>query len=201
MADNYLLQAAQAKTRFLTYDQEAIIQKLSLTFDEDYLYIPMLSRRYRVSRASGDMEKQVRGLWEDGNSHAEVMTLLDLLCDCKPNRYLTGRLKSMSDFGLLFHQNLLENAKDPWARLFQDRLEQFHKACRALNGQKLSMGDAAYAIELFDGLSIVVQLWLGDEEFPPNLRFLWDENALDYIRYETMYFAKGMLLERIREEM
>lgn len=63
------------------------------------------------------------------------------------------------------------------------------------------MGDAAYAIELFDGLSIVVQLWLGDEEFPPNLRFLWDENALDYIRYETMYFAKGMLLERIREEM
>lgn len=63
------------------------------------------------------------------------------------------------------------------------------------------MGDAAYGIELFDGLSIVVQLWLGDEEFPPNLRFLWDENALDYIRYETMYFAKGMLLERIREEM
>ena len=55
--------------------------------------------------------------------------------------------------------------------------------------------------DLFDGLSIVVQLWLGDEEFPPNLRFLWDENALDYIRYETMYFAKGMLLERIREEM
>ena len=201
MADNYLLQAAQAKARFLTYDQDAIIRKLSLREDRDYLYIPMLSRLYRVSRASGDVEKQVQGLWTDGNSHAEVMTLLDLLCDSKQVRFLSGRLKSMSDFGLMFHQNLLENAKDPWAQLFQDKLEQFHKACRALNGQTLAMGDAAYAIELFDGLSIVVQLWLGDEEFPPNLRFLWDENALDYIRYETMYFAKGMLLERIREEM
>ena len=201
MADNYLLQAAQAKARFLTYDQNAIIQKLSLKSDEDYLYIPMLSRLYRVSRASGDIEKQVQGLWEDGNSHGEVMTLLDLLCDSKWGRHLSGHLKSMSDFGLMFHQNLLENAKNPWAQLFQEQLAQFHKACRALNGQKLSMGDAAYAIELFDGLSIVVQLWLGDEEFPPNLRFLWDENALDYIRYETMYFAKGMLLERIREEM
>lgn len=201
MADNYLLQAAQAKARFLTYDQNAIIQKLSLQSDEDYLYIPMLSRLYRVSRASGNIEKQVQGLWEDGNSHGEVMTLLDLLCDSKRGRHLSGHLKSMSDFGLMFHQSLLENAKNPWAQLFQEQLEQFHKACRALNGQRLALGDAAYAIELFDGLSIVVQLWLGDEEFPPNLRFLWDENALDYIRYETMYYAKGMLLERIREEM
>ena len=201
MADNYLLQAAQAKARFLTYSQEAIIQKLSLQADKDSLYIPMLSRLYRVNRVSGDVEKQVQGLWADGNSHAEVMTLLDLLCDSKPSRHLSGHLKSMADFGLMFHQSLLENAKDPWAQLFQDKLEQFHKACRALNGQQLALGDAAYAIELFDGLSIVIQLWLGDEEFPPNLRFLWDENALDYIRYETMYFAKGMLLERIREEM
>ena len=50
-----------------------------------------------------DMEKQVRGIWEDGNSHAEVMTLLDLLCDCKRDRYLTGRLKSMPDFACFYY--------------------------------------------------------------------------------------------------
>ena len=51
----------------------------------------------------------------------------------------------------------------------------------------------------FDGLPIVIQLWLGDEEFPPSLRFLWDENALMYLRYETMYYAKGLLLQRLKE--
>jgi len=37
--------------------------------------------------------------------------------------------------------------------------------------------------------------------FPPNLRFLWDENADQYIRYETMYFAKALLLNRIAGQM
>ena len=63
------------------------------------------------------------------------------------------------------------------------------------------MGDLAYSVELFDGLSILVQLWFGDEEFPASVRYLWDENALMYIKYETMYFAKGLLLQEIEERM
>jgi len=46
-----------------------------------------------------------------------------------------------------------------------------------------------------------VQLWFGEEEFPACLRLLWDENALMYIKYETMYFAKGLLLKKIEERM
>ena len=61
--------------------------------------------------------------------------------------------------------------------------------------------DAAYAIELFDGLCIALQLWLGDEEFPARLRFLWDENALMYLKYETMYFARALLLRRLEKIM
>ena len=69
-----------------------------------------------------------------------------------------------------------------------------------MGGTPLPQGDVAYAIELFDSLSIGIQLWLGDEEFPPSLRFLWDENALMYIRYETMYYARGLLLQRLAEK-
>ena len=47
----------------------------------------------------------------------------------------------------------------------------------------------------------MLQLWFGDEEFPPNLRILWDENALMYLRYETMYFAKGLLFAILKEKM
>ena len=46
-----------------------------------------------------------------------------------------------------------------------------------------------------------MQLWFGDEEFPANLRYLWDENALMYLKYETMYFAKALLLHRLWDEM
>ena len=66
-----------------------------------------------------------------------------------------------------------------------------------LGGQPFPKGDVAYILEIFDGLCVVVQLWLSDEEFPPRLRLLWDENASMYIRYETMYYAKGLLMQHL----
>lgn len=199
--DNYAIHARQAKERFLTYDQQKLIRKLRLKADDTYLYTKMLSQLYRIRRDTGDMERQVDGDWVDGNSYAEVMTLLDLICDSREDRYLACRWKNMQTFGLMFHRNLLEDSKDPWAERFQKDPEGFRRACLALGGQMLPNGDVAYAIELFDGLCIALQLWFGDEEFPPNLRILWDENALMYLKYETMHFAKGMLLSWIREEM
>lgn len=199
--NNYLIQARQAKERFLTYDQQKLIGKLDLKADENFLYVSMLSQTYRIDRTTGNMERETESGWADGNSYEEVMTLLDLLCDSREDRFLSGRWKNMSSFGLMFHQNLLEDQRDPWAEKFQNDQEGFRKACQALGGVPLPNGDIAYAIELFDGLEIAIQLWLGDEEFPPNLRFLWDENANMYIRYETMYFAKALLLQRIQERM
>ena len=199
--NNYLVQAQQAKDLFLTYDQDALIRKFHLSFDDTYLYATMLHTLYRIHRATGDLEKQVGSVWADANTFNEVLTLYDTLCDSREDRHLSGRWKNMTSFGLMFHQNLLEGARDPWAEKFQDHLPLFRKACLALGGVPLPSGDAAYAIELFDGLSIGVQLWLGDEEFPSNLRFLWDENATMYIRYETMFYARELLLDRIAEEM
>ena len=198
--NNYLLQAAQAKRYFLTYDQDALIRKLGLKFDEEYLYPVLFSRRYRLSRKTGDLEREEKGLWQDANTHPEVMTLLDFVCDSREDRFICGRWKNMADFGRAFHQNLLEE-RDPNAELFQSRAEDFRTACEALGGKPLSTGDIAYSIEVFDGLPLLVQLWFGDEEFPASLRFLWDENALMYLKYETMYFARELLLERLKAEM
>lgn len=199
--NNYSIQARQAKDRFTTYDQEKLIAKLKLRRDEDYLYVTMLSEPYRIHRKTGDICRETAAGWVDANSFAEVMTLLDLVCDSREDRYLTGRWKSMTDFGLMFHRNLTEVTNDPWANRFEADPEGFRKACETLKGIPFHRGDIAYTIELFDGLSILVQLWFGDEEFPAGLRFLWDENATMYLKYETMHYVKGLLLEKISERM
>ena len=198
--NNYLIHAQQAKDRFTTYDQEALIAKLHLSHDGDYLYTTMLSEPYRIHRKTGDICRETGTGWVDANSYEEVMTLLDLVCDSREDRFLVHRWKNMPDFGLMFHRSLLEDARDPWAERFNADPESLRRACLAMGGTPLPQGDVAYAIELFDSLSIGIQLWLGDEEFPPSLRFLWDENALMYIRYETMYYARGLLLQRLAEK-
>ena len=198
--DNYLKQAAQAKAYFLTYDQEALIRKLNLAHDKDYLYPVFFSQTYRLSRKTGDLERQGGQGWEDANTHGEVMTLLDLICDSREDRFVSGKWKDMAQFGHTFHQNLLEE-RDPLAEACQKKPQVFRRWCEALGGKPMPTGDIAYSIEVFDGLPLMIQLWFGDEDFPARMRLLWDENALMYLKYETMYFAREVLLSRLKREM
>ena len=197
--NNYLIQARQAKDRFLTYDQQKLIEKFRLESDARYIYVNLLCKLYRINRATGDMEYLENDLWRDGNSHEEVMTMLDLLCDSREDRWISGRWKNMQSFGLQFHQNLLEEPRDPAALYFDGDPRRLRDACRRLDGETIPGGDIGFSVELCDGLRIGVLFWAGDEEFAPRLRYLWDENALMYIRYETMYFAVNLLLRRLME--
>lgn len=197
--NNYLIQAAQAKARFLGYDQQRLIGKFGLEHDEQYLYVKLLCKQYRVERASGDMERLETGGWQDGNSYEEVMTLLDLLCDSRDDRWICGKWQNMQSFGMQFHQNLLEDQRDALAERFDREPERLRRACEALGAERIPGGDYGFAVELFDGLKIGVLFWHGDEEFVPRLRYLWDANAKMYIRYETMFFAVGLLKQRLME--
>ena len=196
--DNYAMQAEKAKESFLHYDQEALIRKFRLRADENYLYPVMLSDTYRLSRITGDLSRQAGDTWVDANTHGEVMTLLDLLCDSREDRFLTGSWKSMQAFGNQIHRNLLEQPRDATAERFAKKMDRFELACRSLGGMPVPMGDIGFAIELFDGLKIAVALWRADEDFPAALRYYWDENALMYIRYETMYYAVDLLRSRLK---
>lgn len=201
MKGNYLIQARQAKQRFLTYNQQMLIRKLNLSYDETYLYAQLLRQTYRLNRKDAFLERQEGERWLDANTYEEVMTLLDLVCDSREDRCLRHRWKSMESFGLMFHQNLLQESADPTANRIDSAPKAFRWACEKMGGQRLSGADIGYAIELFDGLQIGIQFWHGDEEFLPRLRYLWDENARQYIRYETMYFAIGLLKRWILEYM
>ena len=199
--DNYQIQVMQAKKLFLTYDQQELIKRCRLRYDADYLYIKLLSEDYRICRVSGDMERLHGGNWVDGNGFGEVMTILDWLCDSKPERYITGRWVNLVNRGPYFHRSLQEEGEDPRAVFFSENPDAFCRACEALGGEKMPGADIGYAIELLDGLRIFVQLWHGDEEFPSRLRCLWDENTSQYLRYETTWYAVGLLMQRIKERM
>ena len=197
--NNYLIQAQQAKTRFLTYDQQKLLRKFDLQFDEQYLYVNLLCKQYRIDRVTGDLQRRDGAVWNDGNTYEEVMTLLDLLCDSRDDRCLAHTWQNMQTFGLQFHQNLLEERRDPTAERVDRNPQLLHRAAKALGAEAIAGGDIGYAFELFDGLKIGLLFWHGDDEFLPRIRYLWDSNAKQYIRYETMYFAVDLLLRRIRE--
>lgn len=198
--DNYAITVQRAKALFLEYDQAALARKLKAELDESYLYTAFLSEPCRIHRTTGDISRFTQGGWVADNSFGLVLTLLDLVCDSREDRHPTGNWKNMRDFGHGFHQQMLEQ-RDPWAERFQENPQAFAAACKRLGGEQYPLGDAAYSIPVFEDLNLLVQLWFGDEEFPAQLRYLWDENALMYLKYETMFYAVPLVLRRIEEWM
>ena len=194
--DNYQIQATQAKQLFLQYDQQEIINRCACKADADFLYFFFLSCPYRISRHTGDLHRLQDSIWIDSNTFHEVMTILDWLCDSKPNRYPSGNWINVVSHGHYFHGDLQEK-EDPAARYFDQNPEVFCRACEALGGKRHPSADLSYTIPLLEDLPILLQLWHGDEEFPPRLRMLWDANTHMYLRYETTWYAKDLLMQRL----
>lgn len=189
----------QMETEFLHYDQEKMIRKYELEHDRSYLYLTFVGRRCRINRSSGRVE------WTEDHFvhavHADYnisMTIFDVLCYAKDDCCLSGRFVPVSQLkGTIQSASPGNTMFDSVAKKFDHRSEQLSRACELLGGQKENVGDVSYRIPLFDFLPVILQFWNSDEEFPPVLKLMWDENILSYMHFETTFFAAGHLWERL----
>lgn len=188
---------------FLKYNQQEMIDKFNLKNDSDYLYINFISRTYRVNRTSGNVEWSNDGFQNPIRAgYNEAMTIFDVLCSSKRHCFLSGTFVALNSLKGTGQATSLGND------LFNDNIQPFAhrtaelaKACELLGGTKEGVGDVAYRLPLFDFLPVILQYWDADDEFSPVLKILWDENSLDFIHYESTYYAVWHLLSRINELM
>ncbi|MGN0353725.1 MAG: DUF3786 domain-containing protein [Muricoprocola sp.] len=198
---NYEITRNQMRGEFIKYDQENMIRKFQLKHDEAYLYIPFTDRDYRINRKDGVVE------WtQDGfvttvlADYDDTMTIYDVLCYSKPGCKLSGKFCSIA---LLkgttqFSNGGIELGRG-YAKKFTGKTEKLSKACEAFGEKADLKGDLAYILHPFSFLPVVLQFWDADEEFPANLKFMFDENIMDYMHYETIYYMVGHILNRLEQ--
>ena len=194
--DNYAIQAEEARRLFLTYDQTAMPARR----DEGYLYLRFCGSDYRICRADGHLFRRSGDLWLPADSHGEVLTIFDYLCDAKPGRAPARESVSMSSLGGHVHTGLA-SASGPLERAIDTDPEAFRQACLGLGGRETDGGDLCFELDLFEDLPVLLRFWHADEDFPAQLDLLWDRNTLRFLRYETTWFAAGVLRARLREAM
>ena len=194
--DNYALQAESARLRFLTYDQSAMpVEK-----DAEHLFLTFCGSEYRISRSDGHLFRKTPDGWQCADSHGEVLTIYDYLCDAKPGRAPAREAVSMAFLGGHVHANLAA-ASGSLERAIDRCPDAFRLACEALGGTEAPGGDICFDLDLFPDLPVRLRFWHAAEDFPPALDLLWDRNTLQFLRYETTWFAAGVLRSRIREAM
>ena len=193
--DNYEKSRDRAQEYFLLFDQEKMIDTWKLTHDEKALYLCFLGRDYTVCRRTGEVFRS-----EDGEraDYSESLSIFDLLCHagerkCPGDRFapvnsLDGSPKT-GGVATEFHQHI--------AQRFDRQPNTLKLACLELGGREVPMGDIGFQFPLFADLSVILKFYRSDEEFPASITLLWNQNLLDYVYYETVFYIAGVLLNNI----
>lgn len=72
---------------------------------------------------------------------------------------------------------------------FGFKLDKFESACEKLAGEKLTLGDVSYELNIMGNLSIRFILWEGDDEFPPSAQILFSDNFVAACEAEDLCVA------------
>ena len=196
--DNYEISRDRAQEYFLSFDQDAIIRAWDLEHDETNLYVSFFGRDYAVSRKEGTVTRCWNG---ETAGFGEVLSIFDLLCHAGENKSVSVRYAPVNSLkgrppmgvGTDFHTGT--------ASQFDRDPEAFRRACLALGGTPVNMGDLGFRFPVFGELSVILKFYRADEDFPASLTLLWDENMLQFVFYETVFYMAGHLLGAIKERL
>ena len=199
--DNYARALEYARSLFIKWDQQKIITRCRLRHDANYLYLNFLGEPWRIERNSGtaqctSKEKVVNASFSEG------LSIYDYLCGENPFPALSGRFCPVNSLPHVAQSN--PNTGDfhqPYADFFQNHLPALEAAIAEKSIAPFPKGDIACLFPVFDGFNAVFQFWEGDEDFPPSVRFLWDENSQGFLKYETLYYVMGCFLERLKKRV
>ena len=90
----------------------------------------------------------------------------------------------------------------PAADFFSGKVDAVKKACVSIGGilkPALASADITAEIPAFSFFPVLLQFWESDEEFPPQIKILWDDQTMRYLNFETTYYLQGDLLKRLQE--
>ena len=198
---NYDKMLLQAQELFLGYDQGEMIERWALEHDDDYLYVEYMIEALRIDRRTGAVgyaRGPAEGEYRAASFVNEGMALFDLLTRSPIRPTPTGRWTSISTLGGIIgagHDRTLSH--EGTAAQFQGRCAALAAACRRLGGVAVGKADVGYAIPVFRDFQILFQFWDGDDEFPANIKYLFDENALQFMHYETLWYVMRTLADRL----
>lgn len=203
--DNYDLQVDIGRRIFLEYDQELLIRKFGLKADEQWIFLTYLNTPCRISRADGQIDELLDGIWTECREYGTVMTIYDLLCYHKGTTapMLYNQWCTVGSFIVTGVQNTGTFTKK-YAELFDGCLEELKAACIKLGGTvETPMAGAGVTckIPVTPFFPVLLQFWEGDDEFPPKLMLLWDRNSMSFLHFETTFYLQGDLARRLIRQM
>lgn len=195
--DNYEITLQSAMKRFCSYDMNRMSRKAGIADRGEYFQTSFFGMETRMDKKTGCVT--VDGQPAD---FCEALSVFDWLCDGKIDAKASACFCPVSSLpGVLVRgQGLLMEAPK-LSKEVDIAPDKFRRICTELGGKILNIGDFGVQMDIFPGLPMQMKFYHSDEEFPPSITFLWDENILDFVRYETVYYICGTIKKHLLHRM
>ncbi|MGB3714558.1 MAG: DUF3786 domain-containing protein [Candidatus Promineifilaceae bacterium] len=116
---------------------------------------------------------------------------------------LTGRWISFSELpdGKFYAQAFQGYSGGELAKVFENDVEGFTRTAVSIGGRNPDsgqpIGDMAFAYQVLPHVRLLVACWLGDEDFPPSYRVLFDAAAGHHLSTDAYAILGSMLTKRL----
>ena len=201
MWSNYDNVKEQMQTEFLKHDLKQISDRFGLSLDDQFLSLRFMGSDCRIDIRNGTVECFHKGAFRPAEYY-EAMTVYDILCFSQNDAVPSGQYVSMQSLSGVLSSNPGAGSQRFYAsekRRYDNKEEFLIRALEQLGGKITEGGDVSAIIEVFNGLNVLFRFWNSDEDFEPEIQFMWDKNVLQFMHYETVWFANFALIARINE--
>ena len=193
LAGNYDMLFQQSRDHFLSFDQEEMIDAFRLEHDSENLYFRILGEDAALDRETGIITCGAKQVGFGASCSA-----YDILSRAEKRPQLAGRWVGIAELGGITAISHSESLNDDLSALEND-MERAKARCLSWGGIERKQGDVSFIVPMFDFFPVWLQFWAGEEELGIGARLncLWDANTLDFMYYETTWYARGYLQARL----
>ena len=194
MGDNYERLYTQSREHFLTFDQQPMLDWYNLAHDEKNIYFHILGREAVLDRISGEITCA-----GERAGFNEACTIYDILSRAEKRPVLAERWVSIVELGGNTALRHVDGLRADLSAL-EGHLERAKELCRSWGGIEQKQGDLSFIVPFTEFFPVWIQIWEGEEELniPAKFNCIWDANTLDFMFYETTWYARGYLLDMLR---
>lgn len=171
---------------FKKLDIQGACQKSGAILQEDSgekktIVISYLNQEYLIHLPDVEIETSKK---EEVETDKKII-LLHYLISSKGTP-LSGKLIDFRQVpeGNFYYSCLISLTHRPFLQTFGEKPQVFVKAGELLNGVKTELKDFSMKFLVLPKVPIIAVLYKGDEEFPPDCKFLFDSTISDYLSTE-----------------
>lgn len=191
---------AHYEAKFKELNPEDALSRLpSVQWDGKEFTVKLLGKRYAISHP----DYAIRALDEEQLPSLPTQTfLLRYLLECKEVAW-KGEWKTFREmpWGELYIKPYTGRVLTRAAYTFSFKLDAFRAAAEKMGAEAVKYGDAGYRFHLIGGYHMQIQVWAGDDEFPPNAQILYSDNFAEGFAAEDRVVAGDILISTIKANM